>query len=81
MLVRRDVEEFEKTCAAVDPDATAAFKSLLADRKIGCCTGGRSGRCPAKVQRTETTPPKEAVRKPEPRPQVTAKPRLESQLL
>ncbi len=42
MLVRRDVEEFEKTCSAVDPDATAAFKSLLAAEKIGCtgCIAG-----------------------------------------
>src|SRR5690242_7370896 len=26
MLVRKDVEEFEKTCVNVDPDAGAAFK-------------------------------------------------------
>jgi hypothetical protein len=31
MLVRRDVEEFERTCGNVDPDADAAFKSLLAE--------------------------------------------------
>src|SRR4029078_11584775 len=31
--VRRDVETFEKTCAAVDPEATAAFKALLAAEK------------------------------------------------
>jgi hypothetical protein len=30
MLVRRDVASFEKSCATVDPDATAAFKTLLA---------------------------------------------------
>jgi hypothetical protein len=30
ILVRRDVEEFEKTCGSFDPDAEAAFKSLLA---------------------------------------------------
>lgn len=30
MLVRRDVESFEKTCGGVDPDAEAAFKTLLA---------------------------------------------------
>ena len=28
ILVRRDVEAFEKTCGTVDPDATAAFKTL-----------------------------------------------------
>ena len=30
MLVRHDVETFEKTCRGVDPDAEAAFKALLA---------------------------------------------------
>src|SRR3569833_4347327 len=30
MLVRHDVETFENTCGAVDPDAEAAFKTLLA---------------------------------------------------
>jgi len=33
MLVRRDVETFERTCGKVDPDATAAFKTLLAADK------------------------------------------------
>ena len=30
MLVRHDVETFEKTCRSVDPDAEAAFRTLLA---------------------------------------------------
>lgn len=30
MLVRRDVESFERNCGSVDPDAHAAFKTLLA---------------------------------------------------
>ncbi len=30
ILVRRDVEKFEQTCGAVDPDAKVAFKALLA---------------------------------------------------
>ncbi|MEJ2624355.1 MAG: hypothetical protein P8Z80_07410 [Pseudolabrys sp.] len=30
LLVRRDVATFEHSCAAVDPDAVAAFKTLLA---------------------------------------------------
>jgi hypothetical protein len=34
MLVRRDVEEFEKTCGSVDPDAEAAFRSLLASDPV-----------------------------------------------
>ena len=33
ILVRRDVEVFEKTCGSVDPEATAAFKTLLAADK------------------------------------------------
>lgn len=33
ILVRRDVEAFEKTCGNVDPEATAAFKTLLATDK------------------------------------------------
>jgi len=74
MLVRRDVEEFEKNCAAVDPDATAAFKSLLAAEKTATPAAPAAAPAAPKVQRTETAPPKEAVRKPDPRPQVTAKP-------
>jgi len=31
MLVRHDVETFETTCTNVDPDAAAAFKTLLAE--------------------------------------------------
>ena len=38
MLVRRDVEVFERTCGAFDPDATAAFKSLLAAEKAPAAT-------------------------------------------
>ena len=33
MLVRHDVETFEKTCRSVDPDAEAAFRTLLAGSK------------------------------------------------
>jgi hypothetical protein len=33
MLVRRDVLAFEATCGKVDPDAVAAFKTLLAAQK------------------------------------------------
>jgi hypothetical protein len=33
MLVRRDVEAFEQRCGDVDPDAAAAFKTLLAADK------------------------------------------------
>ena len=80
VLVRRDVETFEKTCAAVDPEATAAFKSLLgAEKTVASPAPPPPAAAPAaqKPQRSEPAPkepaPKEAVRKPEPRPQVTAK--------
>ena len=33
MLVRRDVADFEHSCGTVDPDAVAAFKTLLASGK------------------------------------------------
>jgi hypothetical protein len=33
MLVRRDVADFESACGTVDPDAVAAFKTLLASGK------------------------------------------------
>ena len=81
VLVRRDVETFEKTCAEVDPDATAAFKSLLATEKTAVAPVSPAPAAPAtsaappaapKAQRSEPAP-KEPVRKPEPRPQVIAK--------
>jgi len=69
VLVRRDVEAFEKTCGAVDPDATTAFKALLAVDK----TAAPVAAAPSvpKVQRSETVT-KEPVRKAEPRPQTPA---------
>ena len=74
-LVRRDVEAFEKTCGTVDPDATAAFKTLLADEKTAVPAAAVAPG--PKVQRNETTP-KETVRKVEPRPQ--AEPRSQTPL-
>ena len=70
ILVRRDVEAFEKACGSVDPDATAAFKTLLAVEK----TAAPAATVPTapKAQRVETVP-KEPVRKAEPRSQVPAK--------
>ena len=43
ILVRRDVEAFEKACGTVDPDATAAFKTLLNVREGGGSAGRRGG--------------------------------------
>jgi len=67
-LVRRDVETFEKTCAAVDPEATAAFKTLLTAEKPATTP-------PAASAATEFvgSRPKETMRKVEPRPQATVK--------
>jgi hypothetical protein len=66
MLVRRDIETFEQTCGAIDPDATAAFKALLAADKPAAPVA-------APVARRPDAPPKELVRKAEPIPQLTAK--------
>jgi hypothetical protein len=70
ILVRRDVETFEKTCAAVDPEATAAFKALLAAEKSPPVAA--VARSP-KAQANDSAP-KEAVHKAEQKPQATPKP-------
>ena len=70
ILVRRDVEAFEKTCAAVDPDATAAFKALLAVEKTAAPVAAAPG--VPKVLHSETAS-KEPVRKVEPRQQAPVK--------
>ena len=64
MLVRHDVEKFEQTCGAIDPDATAAFKTLLAADKAPVA---------APIVRHVEAAPKEPVHKAEPHPQVVAK--------
>lgn len=66
MLVRRDLEAFENTCGTVDPDATAAFKALLAAEKV------TAPATTASVPRTEPQP-QEVVRKAEPAPAVKPK--------
>ena len=79
ILVRRDVEAFEKTCGSVDPDATAAFKALLDVEKTAARAPAATTPAPAvpKVQHVETAP-KEPVRKIEPRPQSIEKPPVAS---
>jgi hypothetical protein len=69
MLVRRDVEKFEQSCGAIDPDATAAFKELLAADKAPGPAAAIAAPAP---QRAEAQP-KPAVRKIETRPQVAGK--------
>jgi hypothetical protein len=60
MLVRRDVETFEGLCRTVDPDATAAFKALLAADKSAAPVA------PAAARRIEPKP-ETVTRKAEPR--------------
>ncbi len=64
MLVRRDVEKFEQDCGAIDPEATAAFKRLLADKAVPPVA--------APVVRRVDTPPQEQVRQIDAPPQATA---------
>ncbi len=77
MLVRRDVVTFEQNCATVDPDATTAFKALLAAEKTAAVA-------PAAPPANVTAPVvrklpgseavlKEQAHKAEPRPQPIAK--------
>lgn len=70
ILVRRDVEAFEKTCGTVDPDATAAFKTLLNDEKAS--RAATTAPAVPKVQHLESAA-KEPVRKIESRPQSVTK--------
>ena len=61
ILVRRDVTAFEQSCGAIDPDAVAAFKTLLAVDKASTAA--------APKPRT-AAPPVEVARKAEPQPAV-----------
>jgi hypothetical protein len=70
MLVRRDVEAFEKACGDVDPDATAAFKTLLAaDMKPPAVAAPVVAVTPPKAD----AKPEAVARKAEPRADTTAK--------
>jgi len=72
ILVRRDVEAFEKTCGSVDPDATAAFKTLLNGEKASHTAAVAAAPATPKVQRVDALP-KEPLRRAEPRTQAAAK--------
>ncbi len=79
ILVRRDIEAFERTCVTVDPDATAAFKKLLAnDRPVSPAVAAPAEpKTPrseaASKEKKENSKEKEAPRKSESRPAVAAK--------
>ncbi len=74
-LIRRDVETFEHTCSAADPDATAAFKTLLRLDKTPPAVA-RQQQPQAAVRKVETaTASKDEpapVHKVEPAPAATA---------
>ncbi len=67
ILARRDVEKFEQSCGTIDPDATAAFKTLLANDKPATAAAA-----PVAAP-ISAAPAKDVVRKAEPRPQTVAK--------
>ena len=69
MLVRRDIEAFDQSCADVDPDAKAAFSVLLSADKAAA---------PVATAPAAEAQPKPAIRKVEPRPAVAAKQPTES---
>jgi hypothetical protein len=62
-LVRRDVETFERTCGAADPDATAAFKTLLAIGRAPPAAAASTAAAPAAAD--PAAPPQAAARKVE----------------
>jgi hypothetical protein len=66
ILVRHDIQAFEQTCRDVDPEATAAFKALLAAEK-GPATAVTATAKPVEAK------PEPAARKAEPRPAVAVK--------
>ncbi len=66
VLVRHDVVAFEQSCGSVDPDATAAFKSILASEQGAAPSARRVEAKPASEKPVEEKP-KELSRKIEPR--------------
>ena len=76
MLVRRDVETFEKSCGAFDPDAKAAFKRLLASDRVQPAAARHAE---AKSENTGAKPKEKeidtkSVRKAEPHPPAASPP-------
>ena len=72
ILARRDIEHFEQTCGLIDPDATAAFKRLLAVEKPAAASVAvpvlRATEAPAKDPAK-----KDVAHRDEPKPQTIAK--------
>lgn len=79
MLVRRDVETFEKTCGAFDPDAKAAFVTLLAEprgtplRAVVVPKAEAPKDEPAKAEAVKAEPAPAAVKAEAAKPEAPAK--------
>ena len=63
ILVRRDVAAFEQSCGAVDPDAVAAFKTLLAHKPVATAHAA-AAKPPAKPAAIKQTVAKPVEAKP-----------------
>jgi hypothetical protein len=61
MLVRRDVVAFETTCGAVDPDAVAAFKLLLARKTVPVAAAPAAAPKSVAREPVHAAPPAKAV--------------------
>jgi hypothetical protein len=76
LLVQRDVAAFQRDCDAVDPDAVAAFKTLLTAEKTPAVRHVERAKAETKVEAVAAPVKVEAVAKPVPTPkvEVVAKP-------
>lgn len=71
MLVRRDITTFEQTCGSFDPDAHAAFKTLLAAPPAPAATA-------AAPKLRNALPATDVARKAEPKSEPKAEPKAEA---
>ena len=62
LLVRRDVAAFEGACGAVDPDAVAAFKTLLTSGKTPLVVAARTVALPQQAAREPVRQPNELAK-------------------
>lgn len=75
MLVRRDIAAFEESCGAVDPDAHAAFKALLALPPAPVTAAVAPAPAP---KLRAALPAAEVVRKVETKPETKTEPKAEA---
>ena len=77
MLVRRDIGAFEESCGAVDPDAHAAFKALLALPPAPVTAAVAPAPAP---KLRAALPATEVVRKIETKPEIKPEPKAEAKI-